>query len=62
MSEIQSSCCFPPLIILTACNEKRLNETLSQVEGLNHSIIVADLNKADDRLRLVAQSPNLGAV
>jgi short-subunit dehydrogenase len=60
MSENQSSCCFPlrsgTLISSTARNEKRLNETLSQMEGLNHSIIAADLNKEDDRLRLVAQS------
>jgi NAD(P)-dependent dehydrogenase (short-subunit alcohol dehydrogenase family) len=46
-------------VILTARNEERLNETLSQMEGVSHSIIIADLNKEDDRQRLVAQSPKL---
>ena len=46
-------------VIITARNEERLNETLSQMKGVGHSIIVADLNKEDDRLRLIAQSPKL---
>lgn len=46
-------------VIITARNEERLDETLSQMEGVGHSIIVADLNKEADRLRLVEQSPKL---
>jgi NAD(P)-dependent dehydrogenase (short-subunit alcohol dehydrogenase family) len=46
-------------IILTARNEERLNETLSQMEANGHSIIVADLKNEDERKRLIEQSPNL---
>ena len=47
------------MVVITARNENRLNETLLQMEGVGHSIIVADLNKEDDRLHLVEQSPTL---
>jgi len=46
-------------VVITARNEERLNETLLQMEGIGHSIIVADLNKESDRLRLAEQSPKL---
>lgn len=39
--------------IITARNEERLNETLSQMKEAGHSIIVADLNNDDDRKRIV---------
>jgi len=46
-------------VVITARNEERLNETLSQMDSIGHSVIVADLNKEDDRLRLAEQSPKL---
>jgi NAD(P)-dependent dehydrogenase (short-subunit alcohol dehydrogenase family) len=46
-------------IVLTARNEERLNETLSQMDGTGHSIIVADLGNEDERKRLVTASPVL---
>jgi NAD(P)-dependent dehydrogenase (short-subunit alcohol dehydrogenase family) len=46
-------------VILTARNEARLQETLSEMNGEGHSIIVADLNNEEDRLRLVEHSPKL---
>jgi len=33
---------------LTARNEARLQETLSQMKGNNHSIIFADLSRQED--------------
>jgi len=46
-------------IIVTGRNEQRLQETFSQLEGEEHSIIVADLNSEEDRKDLIEQSPNL---
>jgi len=46
-------------VILSARNEERLRETLLQMEGNGHKLIVADLNKEDDRKQLVEQSSNL---
>jgi len=46
-------------IILNARNEERLKETLSQMEGTGHSIVVADLSNDDERKRLVNASPLL---
>ena len=43
-------------VIITARNEDRLNETLSQMDGTGHSVVVADLNKEDERNCLVASS------
>ena len=40
-------------LILTARNEERLKETLSQMEGKEHLIIVADLSIEDNRKQLV---------
>ncbi|GHV47975.1 3-oxoacyl-ACP reductase [Bacteroidia bacterium] len=46
-------------VVLTARNEERLQQTLSQLEGDGHAIIVADLTDKNDRLRLVEQLPKL---
>jgi len=46
-------------VILSGRNEERLNETLSQMSGTGHSVIVADLNIENDRNHLITQSPNL---
>jgi len=46
-------------IILSARNEERLNETLSQMEGKNHSVITVDLNNENKRKQLVDNSPVL---
>jgi len=47
------------IVVISARNEQRLNETLSQMQGTEHSIIVADLSNENDRKRLIEQSPNL---
>jgi NAD(P)-dependent dehydrogenase (short-subunit alcohol dehydrogenase family) len=46
-------------VVITARNEERLKETLSQMEGENHFIIAADLNNEDERKKLVDASPTL---
>jgi len=46
-------------VVLTARNEERLNETLLQMEGKGHSIIIADLTNEYDRKQLVEHSPKL---
>jgi NAD(P)-dependent dehydrogenase (short-subunit alcohol dehydrogenase family) len=46
-------------VILTARNKERLSETLSQMEGLDHSIVAADLNNKEERKLLVDKSPVL---
>ena len=46
-------------VIISGRNEERLNETLSQMAGTGHSVIVADLSKDDDRKKIVEQSPTL---
>jgi NAD(P)-dependent dehydrogenase (short-subunit alcohol dehydrogenase family) len=46
-------------IIITARNEERLHETLSQMEGTDHFVIIADLSNEDERNQLVATTPNL---
>ena len=45
--------------ILTARNEERLNEALSQLEGDGHSFIVADLTNPEDIERLATEVPEL---
>jgi NAD(P)-dependent dehydrogenase (short-subunit alcohol dehydrogenase family) len=44
-------------VVVTARNEERLNETLSQMEGEGHSVIVADLSNEDNRKYLVDKCP-----
>ena len=46
-------------VILTARNETRLQETLSQMHGNHHSIIVADLSSQDDLPLLIEKNPVL---
>jgi len=46
-------------VIITARNEERLNETLSEMEGTGHSVIVADLNNEDEQKKLIEESPLL---
>lgn len=45
--------------IITARNEERLNETLSQMEGEGHQIFVADMAREDDINALVTSLPKL---
>ena len=50
-------------VILTARNEERLKETISQMDEAAHKIITADLTNEADRLNLCKQLPELdGAV
>jgi NAD(P)-dependent dehydrogenase (short-subunit alcohol dehydrogenase family) len=49
-------------VIITARNEERLNETLSQMEGDNHSVIVADLTNQDDLLSLIEKTTVLNGL
>jgi len=46
-------------VILTARNEKRLQETVSQMQGNNHSIIIADLTEHDNIKFLIEKTPAL---
>jgi NAD(P)-dependent dehydrogenase (short-subunit alcohol dehydrogenase family) len=47
------------MVIITARNEERLKETLLQMEGESHSIIIADLNNENERKQLVDELPAL---
>jgi len=49
-------------VIISARNEERLNETLLQMNGEGHSIIIADLNNENDRKKIIEQSPNLNGL
>lgn len=49
-------------VFLTARNEERLKDTLSQMEGTGHHIIVADLTHEDNIKTLVEQLPILNGV
>lgn len=46
-------------LIITARNEERLKETLSQLEGDGHQMIMAELTNQEDVERLVGESPSL---
>lgn len=46
-------------VVITGRNQERLQETLSQLEGDNHSIIIADLTNEKERTALVTQLPML---
>jgi NAD(P)-dependent dehydrogenase (short-subunit alcohol dehydrogenase family) len=46
-------------VIITARNEERLKETLLQIEGIGHSIVVADLCNEEERNHLIDTVPNL---
>ena len=49
-------------VIISARNEERLKETLSQLEGEGHQMILADLSSDDDIDALVSQLPELDGV
>ena len=49
-------------VIITARNEERLKETLSQLEGEGHQMILADLSLNEDIDALVSQLPVLDGV
>lgn len=49
-------------LIITARNEQRLTETFNQLEGSNHSMILADMTKEDDLKSLVKSLPRLDGV
>lgn len=49
-------------LILTARNEERLIETLSQLEGEGHQYICADLNREEEIQQLVEQLPQVDGV
>lgn len=46
-------------VILNGRNEKRLQETLSVLEGKNHQILVGDLSKQEDLQRMADTLPEL---
>ena len=46
-------------VILTGRNEERLQETVSQMQGNNHSVIVADLIQQNDLHSLIEKTPAL---
>ena len=46
-------------VIITARNEERLNETMSQLEGEGHQMIMAELTNHEDVERLVGEVPAL---
>jgi NAD(P)-dependent dehydrogenase (short-subunit alcohol dehydrogenase family) len=49
-------------IVLSARNEERLKETLSQMSGEGHSIIIADLRNSNDREKLIQETPLLNGL
>lgn len=49
-------------VILTARNKERLEDTLSEMEGTNHQIVVADLSTEEGIDNLVAQLPLLDGI
>lgn len=46
-------------VILTARNEKRLQETVNQMEGEGHNYIVCDLSQSENIQNLVSQLPQI---
>jgi NAD(P)-dependent dehydrogenase (short-subunit alcohol dehydrogenase family) len=46
-------------VIITARNEERLKETISQMEGEKHSVIIADLTDENARRQLADNLPTL---
>lgn len=49
-------------VIITGRNEERLKETLSQMEGPNHRIILCDLNNLDELTSLIESLPEVQGV
>ena len=50
---------FGAKVIITARNEERLKETMSQLEGEGHQMIMAELTNQEDIERLVGEAPAL---
>ena len=50
---------FGAKVIITARNEERLKETMSQLEGEGHQMIMAELTNQEDIERLVGEVPAL---
>ena len=48
--------------IITGRNQERLNETLSQMEGAEHQIIIADLSESEGVNAIVNASPQLNGI
>ena len=48
--------------VITGRNEERLNETLAQMAGDEHQIVVADISIEEDIATLVEQCPILDGV
>ena len=49
-------------LVITARNEERLNQTLSELEGEGHLALIADLTREDDVKSLVSSMPELDGV
>lgn len=49
-------------LVITARNQERLNQTLSQMEGEEHIVIPADLSNEDDIKHLVEEIPLLNGI
>lgn len=49
-------------VIITARNEERLKETISEMEGVGHEMIIADLSSNEDIDSMVMQLPELDGV
>ena len=49
-------------VILTARDEKRLEETLSQMEGDNHTLIVADISTKEGMESLLSETPTIDGI
>ncbi|MBO7416899.1 MAG: SDR family oxidoreductase [Bacteroidaceae bacterium] len=49
-------------LVITARNEERLNQTLSEMEGEGHVALIGDLTKEDDVKSLVSSMPELDGV
>lgn len=49
-------------LVITARNEERLNQTLSEMEGEGHVALIGDLTKDDDVKSLVSSMPELDGV
>ena len=49
-------------LVITGRNEERLNQTLSELEGDGHVMLMGDLTSQDDIKRIVADMPELDGV
>lgn len=49
-------------VIITGRNEKRLNETLAQMDGVGHRFVLADLTSIDETEKLVEEINSLNGI